>query len=157
MEPVEDLADVPVRTVPRQMLPDLLGDQDGRLPVLRARVRPRAARMQGVLGGALVAPPVGAVAMHSKAEADLRLRVPDRPEHVDEVILGRLLKTRLDYEESAVEVLDIQGRRRLLDALRVVLQSAGSLTPCATASFAKRFRGSALPTYMGWSAPDNGR
>src|SRR5471032_179842 len=106
---------------------DLLDDGFERLLIFRGGVRPLATGMHRVPRRALVDTRFRAVAVLAQPKANLRLRIPDGLEEVDEVILSRLLKTRLHDQEAAVEVIDIQCRSRFADAARVLVQAGGKL------------------------------
>ena len=126
-EALEDLVDVGVRPVRRQVGADLFDDRRRRLLIVRRRVGPLAAGMQRVPRGALVDPGFRAVAMLAQAEAYFRLRIPDRLEEIDQVVLGRFLETRLHDEEAALEVVDVERGDGFADAARVLVEPGRQL------------------------------
>jgi len=120
-EALEDLLDVGVRPVRRQVGADLFDDRRRRLLVVRRRVGPLAAGMQRVPRGALVDQGFLAVAVLAQAEAYFRFRIPDRLEEVDQVVLRRFLEARLHEEGAALEVVDVERGDGLAVAARVLV------------------------------------
>lgn len=81
--------------MPDQVGGDLFDDRFRRLLIFRGGIGPLAAGMPRVPRRALVDPGFRAVAVPAQAVADLRFRIADRVEEVDEVVLGQFLEARL--------------------------------------------------------------
>ena len=80
---------------------------------LRIAVGPRSTVMKRVPRGAEVGAGFRGIAVLPETVADTNLIVPKRLEKIDEISLGRILPSALNDQGTILEVLQLQGLRRL--------------------------------------------